>query len=121
MSPNPHCAWLSLANQHTDQGWAWGSLWLSLCIKKKVFLVRGHSFNDSLQGSPEKKGAPRKVGGGGMGMGMVCDPDQAYSWLSQLSFPEFVYKEIPQGSKLLPRISLASYPTLSEPLPLQKP
>lgn len=56
-----------------------------------------------------------------MGMGMVRDPDQVYSWLSQLSFPECVYKEIPQGSKLLPRTSLASYPTLTEPLPLQKP
>lgn len=43
-------------------------------------------------------------------MGKVCDPDQAPGQLSQLSFPEFVCKEFPQGSKLLPWASLSSTP-----------
>lgn len=81
---------------------------VTLCTKRKVFSAQGHWLNDYLQGSPEGKGAPRK--GGGWGMGKVCDPDQAPGQLSQLSFPEFVCKEFPQGSKLLPWASLSSTP-----------
>lgn len=89
------------------------------CVQKgRYFHLKGHSLNVSLQGSPEGKGAPRKVGG--WGMGTVRDPDQTPRWLSQLNVPGFVCK-ITHGGKLLPGAPLTPYPAPSEPVLKSRP